>query len=308
MIDAVITWVDGDDPAHRRKRATYLADTTPESSAQSTRFASSGEIRFAVQSLLKFCPFIRRIYVITDEQHPTVLDTLLTVHSNVRIIDHRDAFKEHADLLPVFSSRSIETVIYRIPDLAEHFLYLNDDIFVGRKMNAEDYFDQGIPIIRGNYRRFPNSLTQWLKSKWRDTRPGYSAAQRDAAHLVGHRKAYLVAEHQPHPMRRSTFKRYYENREAELREQIRHRFRTAEQVSPIGMSNHLEILAGARVEAPLDVGYVRPNKPKGDALIEVITNLKRNAFASFCVQSLDQMSEGDRQIVLAGLNAHYGRV
>lgn len=305
MIDAVITWVDGDDPIHKRKREAYLDDTAPVSSIQSTRFASSGEIRFAVQSLLQFCPFLRRIYVVTDDQHPSELDTILAAHSNVRIVDHREAFGEHADLLPVFSSRSIETVVHRIPGLAEHFLYLNDDIFVGRKMKAEDFFDQGIPIIRGNFQRFPSKLTKWLKSKIRNTRPGYNAAQRDAASLVGYRKTYLLAEHQPHPMRRSTLERYYENREAELRAQISHRFRSADQVSPIGMSNHLEILAGARVERPLDVGYVRPNRPTGDALVEVMAKLQGNAFASFCVQSLDQMSQDDRQIVLAGLNAHY---
>ena len=49
--------------------------------------------------------FLRRIYVITDAQHPAELDAILAAHSNVRIIDHRDAFGEHADLLPVFSSR-----------------------------------------------------------------------------------------------------------------------------------------------------------------------------------------------------------
>ena len=305
MIDAVITWVDGDDPAHRKKRAAYLDSTAPESSVQSTRFASSGEIRFAVLSLLRFCPFLRCIYVITDAQHPTVLDPILAAHTNVRVIDHRDAFGQHSDLLPVFSSRSIETVIHRIPGLAEHFLYLNDDIFVGREMAAEDYFDQGVPIIRGTLRRAPNRLARWLKAKLGNSRPGYNAAQRDAARLVGHRKTYLVAEHQPHPMRRSTLKRYYANREAELRAQIGHRFRSAEQVSPIGMSNHLEILGGARVEGPLDVGYIRPHKPTGQALINTMAELQNNAFASFCVQSLDQMPEDDRQVVLTGLEAHY---
>ena len=51
-IDAVITWVDGNDPAHRARRAVFQADTDL-SAARDTRFADNGEIYRAIASLLK---------------------------------------------------------------------------------------------------------------------------------------------------------------------------------------------------------------------------------------------------------------
>lgn len=156
MIDAVITWVNGADPQHQEKRAKHLDQTVSPSSNEATRFDSLGEVRFAVLSLLRYCPFLRDIHVVTDAQHPDILNPILAAHSNIKIVDHVDIFGEHADLLPVFSSRSIETMVHRIPSLSEQFLYLNDDVFIGRPMTAEDYFDGEAPIIRGNFKAFPN--------------------------------------------------------------------------------------------------------------------------------------------------------
>ncbi len=308
MIDAVITWVDGDDPAHRAKRARYEGRGTHPEATATTRFASSGELRYAVLSLLRFCPFVRRIHVVTDAQHPACLDPLLSAPPDaerIHIVDHQEAFGDHADLLPVFSSRSIETMIHRIPGLAERFLYLNDDIFVGRPMTEGDYFDGDRPVLQGHWRRFPNPAVAWLKARVRSERPGFGAAQRKAARLAGSRGRYFLLEHQPQPMRRSTLADFYANDPAALRRQAGHRFRSPEQVSPLGLVAHLEIAAGARTAGPRDIGYVRPGRPSGAALAQVMDRLQADAYASFCVQSLDRFTEADRAVVLSGLEARY---
>ena len=308
MIDAVIAWVDGNDPIHHAKRAAHMDGEAHPDAVSATRFASSGELRYSVLSLLKFCPFVRRIHVVTDAQHPAILDPLLLdprYGGRIRILDHGDAFGAHSDLLPVFSSRSIETMIHRLPDLAERFLYLNDDIFIGRPMEAKDYFDGSAPILRGHLRRLPHPATAWLKGRLRPARPGYGAAQRAAARAVGRTKSYLLTEHQPQPMRRRTLARYFEGRDADLRTQAGHRFRSPSQMSPIGLANHLELAAGARTAPPLDVGYVRPGRPTGKALARVMDRLQIGAYASFCVQSLDAMHPSDRDIVLDGLERRY---
>ncbi|MCK0168574.1 stealth family protein [Jannaschia sp. S6380] len=307
-IDAVITWVDGEDPAHRARRAAHGDAAAHPDAAAATRFASSGELRFAVLSLLRFCPFVRRIHVVTDSQHPVPLDPVLADPARaarIRVVDHAEAFGAHADLLPVFSSRSIETMIHRIPDLAERFLYLNDDIFVGRPMSEADYFDGDRPVLRGHLRRFPNPWLARLKRVVRGERPGYAAAQRAAARRVGRRDTYLLAEHQPHPMRRSTLAEFFADDAQGLRAQAGHRFRSVAQVSPMGLASHLELAAGARVTPPLDIGYVRPGRPAGAALDAVLARFLDGAYASFCVQSLDAMSDRDRSAILAALEARY---
>jgi len=61
-IDAVITWVDGNDPEHRRKRAEYGSDSLfkIKDIASSTRYASVGEIFWCVASLNRFAPWIHK--------------------------------------------------------------------------------------------------------------------------------------------------------------------------------------------------------------------------------------------------------
>lgn len=309
MIDAVVTWVDGADPAHHAKRLRHQGEAGVHQAATApTRFAHSGEIRFCVLSLLRFCPFVERIHIVTDDQHPAVLDPILDDprwRDRIAVVDHGAIYGEHADLLPVFSSRSIETMIHRIPGLAPRFIYLNDDIFVGRPLDESHFFDGDRAVLRGRMQPFPNPLVTRLKRWLKRERPGYKTAQQAAARLTGRTSDYFLTEHQPHPMHRDRFATFYADDPQALRRQAGHRFRSAEQVSPIGLSNHLEIEAGAVIAPPLDVGYIRPGRPTGAALARTMERLCANGYASFCVQSLDAMSEADRRCVLEGLERHY---
>ena len=66
-IDALVPWVDGDDPVLRAKRQRYLDPSAARNDdvAGATRFKSIGEIRYCVASILRFAPFIRKIFIIT---------------------------------------------------------------------------------------------------------------------------------------------------------------------------------------------------------------------------------------------------
>ena len=81
MIDVVIAWVDGDDPSHKAKRRMYMPSEMSQSDdiGGSTRFASRGEILFCVGSVLRFAPFVHKVYIVTDSQRPD-LDAFL--HKN----------------------------------------------------------------------------------------------------------------------------------------------------------------------------------------------------------------------------------
>ena len=73
-IDAVITWVDGDDPRHREKRSRYGHEKIFEAQdvAGDTRYSSLGEIFWCVASINRFAPWIDRIYIVTDGQDPKI--------------------------------------------------------------------------------------------------------------------------------------------------------------------------------------------------------------------------------------------
>ena len=96
-IDIVIAWVDGDDPALKQKRAQYQKTTSAASDAvSSTRFASNDEIYYNIASILKYVPFCRYIYVVTDQQRPALIDEFanqgICDKDKIRIVDHKDIF------------------------------------------------------------------------------------------------------------------------------------------------------------------------------------------------------------------------
>lgn len=311
-IDAVITWVDGDDPQHAKMRAGFQSERDHPQATSCTRFASRGELKYAVLSILRFCPFIRKIHIVTDGQDPIFLWKTLDQNPNwfgkVKLVDHSVIYGEHSDLLPVFSSRSIETMLHRIPGLSEHFIYFNDDMFVGQPQEPGFFFRSGRPILRGSIKKTDTHLTR-LKQLLRGAteRPGFGEAQRQAAELVGFRYEYFQTEHLPYPMRRSTLSSYYAHRVESLRQQAGHRFRSASQVSPIGLANHLEILNGAPMERATGAGYIKPPTSKWawSKATRTLAKLQSDELTALCVQSLDMFLEEHRMLVLSRLDDRY---
>ena len=108
------------------------------------RYVENDELRYSLRSVEKFAPWIRRVYIVTDDQTPAWLDTS---NPRIRVVSHREIMP--AEILPVFNSCTIELFLPRIPGLAEHFLYANDDMFFSRPVDPGFFFDwQGRPIVR----------------------------------------------------------------------------------------------------------------------------------------------------------------
>ena len=73
-IDAVIMWVDGNDPFHKEKMETYLEHTHfVNNRSLRTRYDHVNEIEFCVKSILKYAAFVRNIFIVTDNQIPDFL-------------------------------------------------------------------------------------------------------------------------------------------------------------------------------------------------------------------------------------------
>ncbi|MDZ7633701.1 MAG: Stealth CR1 domain-containing protein [Bacteroidales bacterium] len=166
-IDAVIAWVDGDDPLLADKRNKYFrgGTVTTASGAHPTRFASSNEIRYCVLSILKFAPFVRNIFIVTDEQDPGISADVRKYFpersGSIRIVDHREIFAGYENYLPTFNSISIANMIWRIKGLSENFVYFNDDTFLVREIKSEDWFLNGMPVLRGRWVPAPVPRSVW---------------------------------------------------------------------------------------------------------------------------------------------------
>ncbi|WP_017587118.1 stealth family protein [Nocardiopsis ganjiahuensis] len=145
-VDVVYTWVDGSDPVHADKRARYRGQRSDLAShaANASRYTDHEELRYSLRSLQMYAPFVRNIYVVTDSQVPYWLDA---GEPGITVVDHRDIFTDPG-VLPVFSSRAIETQLHHIEGLSERYLYLNDDVFFAGPVGAEHFFHaNGIALL-----------------------------------------------------------------------------------------------------------------------------------------------------------------
>lgn len=154
-IDLVYMWVDGSDPKWRERRNLHLgvaADSTPVEA----RWIDNEELRYSLRSVESYAPWINHIYIVTDGQCPSWLNVS---HPKISVVDHRDILPH--DALPVFNSHAIESCIYRIPNLSEHFILGNDDTLFNAPVTPETFFRaDGLPIIRLSGQHFNRSKAQ----------------------------------------------------------------------------------------------------------------------------------------------------
>lgn len=141
-IDAVYTWVDMSDNKWIKKYKNTIG-RYPESS----RYQDYGELEFSVRLLLKYCKFIRNVYIVTDEQIPSWYDS--EKYKNIFIIDHTQILNEYCHK-PTFKSDAIECYLHNIPGLSEYYIYLNDDTFIGNHCTINHFIDKktSLPIAR----------------------------------------------------------------------------------------------------------------------------------------------------------------
>lgn len=272
-IDAVIPWVDGNDKAWQIKINTYLNSKSGiTKKKQSARFNSIGEIDICIKSIIKFAPFFKTIYLVTDNQTPDTFDDLsrLTLAAGIelKVIDHTIIFKDFENYLPCFNSRSIESVLFKIPNLSEHYVIFNDDTFIMRNAVVEDFFVDGLPVIRGKWlhfyenQTFKNSLIKTLESlgiKKTKQKIGNKKIMQNSAKLAGAKK-YIRRYHTPIPIRKSTQLSFFENNNY-LENNIKHRFRHESQFIISSLAEHLEFLNGSYVfDKNIKLTYFRTYK------------------------------------------------
>ncbi len=136
-VDIVYTWVDDRDPDWQARRASV----EPMSSGLSTdalhrgRTENRDELRYSLRSLCAYAGWYRKIWLVTDGQRPS----WLADDPRLSVVSHRDIFTD-PDVLPTFNSHAIESQLHHIDGLAEHFIYLNDDVFIGRPLRPETFF------------------------------------------------------------------------------------------------------------------------------------------------------------------------
>ena len=138
-IDFVIIWVDGNDKEWQKEKAKYKPSDMLNSDTP-VRYRDWDNLQYWFRGVEKFTPWVNKIHFVTWGHLPAWLDTS---NPKLNIVNHRDYIPEK--YLPTFSSHCIELNLHRIKGLSDRFVYFNDDMFILKPMEPEEFFKNGMP-------------------------------------------------------------------------------------------------------------------------------------------------------------------
>lgn len=296
-MDAVITWVDGADPAHRAKR-TSATNSAPgrlhENAVNPHRWGCADELGFCLRALANHAPWLRRIWIVTDAQTPDLSGLPAHQRDRIAVVDHRALFRGHETCLPTFNSLAIESVLWRIPGLAEQFIYFNDDVFLTAPLSPTDVFVDGAPVLRGRWADFSSVAADPASRS--DAAKFHPHVQINAARLAGFEPGHMWASaHVVHPMRRSTMAWLFETHNAAFLANLSHAFRDITQFLPMGLYNHTCIRLQRYAVAPLpDHLHLSSNATTESPLDDLRATLRRASLPQskfLCINDLPRLEQ-----------------
>lgn len=275
-IDMVFSWVDGSDVEFLRERArrmqTYVVGEGDDSEA---RYRQIDELKYALRSVHLFAPWVRRIFICTDSRPPA----WLAKHPKVTVVRAEDMFADRS-VLPTYNSHAIESQLHRIPGIAEHFLYSNDDMFFGRPLSPDLFFSPG------GITKFVEAGTRIGLGESDPSRSGFENAARVNRRLLHDRFGKVTTRHLEHcaaPLRRSVMAELEREFPEEFRRTAASRFRSATDISVTNSLYHYYALLTGRavVQTDAKVKYVETTLKR--ALPAMKRLLKRRDMDMFCL-------------------------
>ncbi len=137
-VDVVITYVDGLDPLWQKDY-----EATMHSPFLVKHFRDWGTLRYLLRGIEKNMPYVGNVHLVVarESQVPAWVN-----RENLHIVLHEDIIPK--EYLPTFNSATIGLFLYRIPGLADYYLYFNDDIFPLQPCPVDMFFPDGKSAIK----------------------------------------------------------------------------------------------------------------------------------------------------------------
>lgn len=288
-IDLVFSWVDGNDPEFRARRAAQLSgQVVGEGDDAEARIRQIDELKYALRSVNMFAPWIRRIFIATDSTPPP----WLAEHPKITIVPAVEHFSDPA-ALPTYNSHAVESQLHHIPDLSEHFLYSNDDMFFGRPVDAGMFFS-------------PGGVSRFIESKIRiglgandPTRSGFENAARVNRRLLFERFGQVITRHLEHtaaPLRKSVLLEMEREFPQDFARTQASAFRSCTDISVTNSFYHYYALMTGRAvqQEKAKVQYVNTTTQAGLALLPELRKKRRHHFFCLNDSSFPEVSAAER--------------
>jgi hypothetical protein len=100
------------------------------------RISNFNEIKYSLRSIKMFMPWVNHIYILMN--NPKKYPSWMKESNYITILDHSELFDDKN----ITNSNLIETYLCYIPNLSEHFIYLNDDVFITKHLNYTEFFTE----------------------------------------------------------------------------------------------------------------------------------------------------------------------
>lgn len=297
-IDVVYTWVDGADEKWRAKRAASLHEPYHAEAAHASRYLNRDEMLYSLRSIAMYAPWVRHIYVVTDDQVPSWLDPSTP---GITVVDHTDIFVDQS-VLPTFNSHSIESQLHHIDGLSEHFLYFNDDMLLGAPVTPEDFF-----YANGIAKHFPSPANVPSGDPSEDDVPVSVAAKNNRALIRDRFGSDLTQKmkHAPYALRRDVLREIEEEFGPEHRATASHSIRDRGDLSIASSLHHYYALETSR-SVPSSIRYTYVDLGLPDAARRLGLMLAAREWQAMCLNSTsDTDDEVDPKTLVNFLETYY---
>lgn len=265
-IDFVILWVDGNDKEWQKSKKYYWDlqnGSSKDDGNNEERFRDWGNLKYWFRAVENYAPWVRKIHFVTCGQIP---DWMNTEAEKLNIVNHEDFIPN--EFLPTFNCNSIENNLHRIPDLSEHFVYFNDDMFLTNYVEKTKFFVNGLQrecarlyplantdindsfnylmlsnsgIINDKYdfkKSFKNNFSKWVNLKY-----GKGMIINLFYGLFNYSISGIEIPHLPSALKKSTYNEVWNDYGRYLIETTAHKFRDVTDVTQY-LYRYWEIMKG----------------------------------------------------------------
>lgn len=247
-IDLVYTWVDDQWPGYLdllRAHAGTRHDLNPNRTRDNLDL-----LRYSLRSVALYMPWVRRIHLLTCRpQVPAWLDVS---HPRLSVVHHDEIME--AAVLPTFSSFAIVSHLHLMPGLSSRFVYMEDDMLLGRRVSVRDLVDE-----QGRMRVFPRLARTARPGLRDDTRISpWNAALARCNHLLDARfgsAARRYVNHVPLLVERELWAAMMDEWPEAAAHTRTSRFRRAGNIAPEYLYPHYAIARGRGAPCPVARSY-----------------------------------------------------
>jgi len=249
-IDFVITWVDDTDSEWQKEKAKYTSELHTDDKIE--RYRNWDLLKYWCRGVETYSPWARKIHFVTCGHVPEWLNT---EHPKIHVVEHEDYIP--TEYLPTFNSNVIEIYLHRINDLADRFVYFNDDMFLNAITEPTAFFVDGKPcdilafqpvvanptnpvmshlymnnsLVLSKYfhkrENIKKQPSKYFNIKYPALYFGYNFLELTFPRYTG-----FFSAHGPMPFLKSTFEKLWELEESAFKEMSNHRFRSKDDLTP----------------------------------------------------------------------------